>query len=367
MTFANMQESGLEVGTATQEARHSPQVGRIPYRYIPSSCVDHMLSAMDSKTRQAFRSVSSSCRQSVHAYATTLRFESLSVCTVPELTCGFQGLEEAANMLQVSPRLESIPIPKCPNLRNLDIYHDYGKIWCFEGHFPASVRSLEVTLTVYEHLCNGALLECTELKKLTLHGSQAWQQMPPNLPCFSKLQKLNLHNFFHLTDVSALGSCTNLQTLNMTNCQQLLDVSTLKLANCIQLADVSVLASFTYLQTLKLANCIQLADVSVLASFTYLQTLKLANCIQLADVSVLASFTYLQTLKLAIAFQLADVSVLASFTYLQTLKLANCIQLADVVCLGFLYLPADSKEPSSCILQLADVSVLGFTLLPADF
>eukprot|EP00798_Chlamydomonas_sp_ICE-L_P006609 gene6609-biopygen1801 len=172
MTLANLQEYGLEVGTATQEARHSSQVGRIPYRYIPSSCVDDLLSAMDSKTRQAFRAVSNSCRQSVHAYATTLRFESLSV----------------------SPTLDSIPIPKCPNVKNLDIYHDYGDVRSFDGYFPASVRSLKVTVTVYEHLCSNALLECTELEELTLYSSEALQET------------LKLAHSYQLGDLSALRS-----------------------------------------------------------------------------------------------------------------------------------------------------------------
>eukprot|EP00798_Chlamydomonas_sp_ICE-L_P028019 gene28020-biopygen31965 len=109
--LVNVQESGLEVGTAKQEALHSPQVGLIPYLYIPSSCVDTLLDAMDSETRQAFRAVSRSGRQSVHAYATTLSLKSLPYYP--------------------SQSVEVITIPKCPNVRSLlATSHFHGR--CFK-------------------------------------------------------------------------------------------------------------------------------------------------------------------------------------------------------------------------------------------
>eukprot|EP00798_Chlamydomonas_sp_ICE-L_P007807 gene7807-biopygen17575 len=104
MTLVSVQESGLELGTATQEAHHSPEIGLIANQYIPSPCVVPLLAAMNSETRQAFRAVSKSCRQSVHAYTTSLR-SSLK--------------ESGPRQLQ-----EFIAIPKCPNIRSLDI-HDF--------------------------------------------------------------------------------------------------------------------------------------------------------------------------------------------------------------------------------------------------
>eukprot|EP00798_Chlamydomonas_sp_ICE-L_P011236 gene11236-biopygen12693 len=136
MTLANLQESGLEVGTGTQEAQHSPKVGLIPYRYIPSSCVYLLLAAMDKRTRQTFRAVSSSCRKSVNAYATALRHGSF--------------------LNDPRQSRESVPIPKCPNVRSVDIFHPHSL--CFSSPFPASV--LKATFSVYERLCNGVLREC---------------------------------------------------------------------------------------------------------------------------------------------------------------------------------------------------------------
>eukprot|EP00798_Chlamydomonas_sp_ICE-L_P026977 gene26977-biopygen14973 len=76
MTLGNVQDAGLEIGTATQETQVSPEVGLIPFRYIPSSCADSLLAAMDSETRQTFRAVSRSCRQSVNAFTSTLTYKS---------------------------------------------------------------------------------------------------------------------------------------------------------------------------------------------------------------------------------------------------------------------------------------------------
>eukprot|EP00798_Chlamydomonas_sp_ICE-L_P022817 gene22817-biopygen31464 len=203
--LVNVQDSGLEVGTATQEATHFPQVGLIPYRYIPSSCADTLLSAMNSKTRQAFRAVSSSSRQSVHAYTTSLSLKSS----------------------QYTPRqLEEFSVPKCPNIRSLDIHHFRS----FEGPVPASAHSLKATAALYELLCNGALLKCTELEELTLHGCQSLEQMPPSPTGFSKLLTLKIVECYQLIDVSVLGSCPNLQTLNLSGGARLVDVSALSLS-----------------------------------------------------------------------------------------------------------------------------------------
>eukprot|EP00798_Chlamydomonas_sp_ICE-L_P007809 gene7809-biopygen17579 len=151
MTLVSVQESGLELGTAPEDAQHSPEIGLIPYLYIPSPCVVLLLAAMDSETRQAFRAVSKSCRQSVHAFTTTLRSSSKR-----------NGPRQSG---------ESIAIPKCPNVRSLEIHH-----------FPGSCRNL---------------------------------------------QTLDVSHCKELGDVSALSLCPHLQNLAVVGCSKLVDVSTL--------------------------------------------------------------------------------------------------------------------------------------------
>eukprot|EP00798_Chlamydomonas_sp_ICE-L_P009616 gene9616-biopygen5828 len=107
MTLVALQESGLELGTATQEDQHSPEIGLMP---IPVFAP--LLAAMDSETRQAFRVVSKSCRQSVHAYTTTLKSSSKP-----------NGPRQS---------LESITIPKCPNVRSLEM-HNFPGLSCEES------------------------------------------------------------------------------------------------------------------------------------------------------------------------------------------------------------------------------------------
>eukprot|EP00798_Chlamydomonas_sp_ICE-L_P030551 gene30551-biopygen16392 len=116
---------------------------------------------------------------------------------------------------QIGPRQsrESIAVPKCPNARSLEIHHFPGL--SFEGPFPASMRSLEVTLADYDRLYKGALHSCTGLEELTLYGCEALQRMPLSLAGFSKLQTPELLECQQLTDISALGSYPNLQNLNL--------------------------------------------------------------------------------------------------------------------------------------------------------
>eukprot|EP00798_Chlamydomonas_sp_ICE-L_P004224 gene4224-biopygen21946 len=182
MTLVTVQESDLELGTATQQARHSPEIG-----LIPSPVYAPLLAAMDTETRQAFRAVSKSCRHNVHAYTTTLRSSSKP-----------NGPRQSQ---------ESIAIPKCPNVRSLEIQHFPGL--SYEGPFPASMRSLEVTSADYDRLCRGALPKCTGLEELTLYGCEALQQMPSSLAGFSKA--LDLSGCNDLVDVSALVSRPNLK------------------------------------------------------------------------------------------------------------------------------------------------------------
>eukprot|EP00798_Chlamydomonas_sp_ICE-L_P012032 gene12032-biopygen10007 len=236
-----------------------------------------------------------------------------------------------------TPPLEPIPIPKCPNIRSLDISHFHS---CnFEIPFPASVRSLAVSFTDDQCMCDEALRECTELKELTLHRCSVLKQIPPYLTGFSKLRSLNLLHCEGLEDVSVLGHCTNMTALNLSFCTKLEDLSalrsctnlqTLDLSGCQHLVDVSALGYCTDLRTLDLCYCEELANVSALGSCTNLQTLDLSRCFQLVDISALALCTNLLSLDLGRYKsdivedhppQLVDVSALGSCAKLQSLKL----------------------------------------------
>eukprot|EP00798_Chlamydomonas_sp_ICE-L_P026348 gene26348-biopygen11299 len=314
---------------AASDAQQSPKGVQI--EDVLHCCADHLLTAMDSETRQTFRAVSKRCRQIVHAATSTLRQKYKTTQGAP------------------TPPLESIPIPKCPNVRSLDICHFHGPY--LQGPFPACVRSLEVSFAGDQRMSSEythssfyeAVRECTELRALTLHGYRVVYPIPPFLTDFSKLESLTLIACLGLVDVSALDNCTTLKTLNLSHCGELMDVSALgsctnlqklKLYGCLQLEDVSSLGTCTNMQILNLPHSWALVDVSALGTCANLHTLDLSFGMELKDLSTLGACTDLQKLNLAGSDWLVDVSALGTWTNLQELNLRACEQIVDVSALG---------------------------------
>src|SRR4028118_1639817 len=163
------------------------------------------------------------------------------------------------------------------------------------------------------------------LKKAGTDDPQAAEQI------LSSMTTLDLGS--RITDISSLGSLTNLTTLNL-NSNQITDISslgsltnltTLNLNNN-QISDISFLGSLTNLTTLNLTNN-QISDISFLGSLTNLTTLNLNNN-QISDISFLGSLTNLTTLYLNY-HQITDISALRELTNLTTLDL-NYNQITDI-------------------------------------
>jgi Leucine Rich repeats (2 copies) len=147
------------------------------------------------------------------------------------------------------------------------------------------------------------------------------------------LRDLHTLTLKELTDISALGSCSNLHTLNLISCWQVTDISVLgscsnlhalALFNNDQLTDISALGSCSNLHTLDLSYCWQVTDISALGSCSNLHTLHLSCCWQLTDISALGSCSNLHTLNLSFCRQVTDISALGSCLYLRTLNLVGC-------------------------------------------
>src|SRR4028118_418873 len=147
------------------------------------------------------------------------------------------------------------------------------------------------------------------LKKAGTDDPQAAEQI------LSSMTTLDLGS--RITDISSLGSLTNLTTLNL---------------NSNQITDISSLGSLTNLTTLNLDNN-QISDISFLGSLTNLTTLNLDNN-QISDISFLGSLTNLTTLNLC-SNQITDISALRKLTNLTKLDLrAN--RITDISVLGLL-------------------------------
>ncbi|MEG4027969.1 leucine-rich repeat domain-containing protein [Microcoleus sp. POL8_C6] len=177
------------------------------------------------------------------------------------------------------------------------------------------------------------------------------------LGSLTNLTTLNLSNN-RITDFSFLGSLTNLTTLNLSNNQitdfsflgSLTNLTTLDLGYN-QITDISLLGSFTNLTTLNLDRN-QITDIRFLGSLTNLTTLHLNNN-QINDFSFLGSLTNLTTLSLS-RNQITDIRFLGSLTNLTTLSL-NDNQITDIRFLGSL---TNLTKLYLCSNQITDFSVL---------
>ena len=171
------------------------------------------------------------------------------------------------------------------------------------------------------------------LKKAGTDDAQAAERI------LSSMTELDLGWWKQITDISTLGSLTNLTTLNL-NYNQITDISTLgSLTNLTtlnlnynQITDISFLGSLTNLTTLYLSNN-QITDISFLGSLTNLTTLHLSSN-QITDFSFLGSLTNLTILDLTYN-QITDISALRSLTNLTTLNL-KYTQITALCVLGLL-------------------------------
>jgi internalin A len=162
-----------------------------------------------------------------------------------------------------------------------------------------------------------------------------------------------------ITDISSLGSLTNLTTLNLY-INQITDISSLgSLTNLTtldlcgnQINDISSLGSLTNLTTLDLCFN-QINDISSLGSLTNLTTLSLWRN-QITDISFLGSLTNLTTLHLGNNY-ITDISFLGSLTNLTTLNLGEN-QITDISSLGSL---TNLATLDLCFNQINDISSLG--------
>ncbi len=154
------------------------------------------------------------------------------------------------------------------------------------------------------------------------------------------LSMTELHLYHsQITDISSLGSLTNLTTLDI-GLSQITDISSLgSLTNLTTLGidfnkitGISSLGSLTNLIKLSLFNN-QITDISSLGSLTNLITVSLGNN-KITDISSLGSLTNLTTLDLR-SNQITDISSLGSLTNLTKLILEHN-QITDFSSLGSL-------------------------------
>ncbi|MEG3923501.1 leucine-rich repeat domain-containing protein [Microcoleus sp. T3B2] len=181
-----------------------------------------------------------------------------------------------------------------------------------------------------------------------------------DISILGSLTNLTTLNLYHnqITDISALRKLTNLTTLNLGD-NEISDISSLgSLTNLTtvdlndnKITDISILGSLTNLTTLSLRSN-KITDISILGSLTNLTTLNLCSN-KITDISILGSLTNLTELYLA-ANQITDFSILGSLTNLTTLNL-NYNQITDINFLGSLTNLTTLELDSN---QITDISAL---------
>jgi Leucine-rich repeat (LRR) protein len=175
----------------------------------------------------------------------------------------------------------------------------------------------------------------------------------------SSMTELALYHNNHITDISILGSLTNLTTLHLCGNEitdisilgSLTNLTTLSLSSN-QITDINFLGSLTNLTTLDLSFNL-ITDISILGSLTNLTTLNLNNNL-ITDISFLGSLTNLTTLDIGVN-EITDISFLGSLTNLTTLNLYNN-QITDISFLASLTHLTTLHLPGN---QITDFSFLG--------
>ena len=151
------------------------------------------------------------------------------------------------------------------------------------------------------------------------------------------------------SDISALGSLTNLTTLTLGG----------------SISDLSPLADLTNLTTLTFDGSI--SDLALLPNLTNLTALRVYNTI-ISDISALANLTTLTHLNLSLS-STSDISALANLTNLTHLTLYGSISdispLANLTTLTHLNLSLSSTLDISALANLANLTQLDLRL-PSD-
>ena len=186
------------------------------------------------------------------------------------------------------------------------------------------------------------------------------------LGSLTNLTVLNL-NYNQISDISSLGSLTNLTTLDLSG-NIITDFSFLgSLTNLTALhlyynhiTDISFLGSLTNLTTLHL-GWNKISDISALRSLTNLTEL-LFNDNQITDISSVGSLTNLTTLDLC-SNKISDISALRSLTNLTRLHLRRN-QITDISSVGsltnltILYLNYNQITDISALRSLTNLTIL---------
>ena len=152
--------------------------------------------------------------------------------------------------------------------------------------------------------------------RLDLELSWSWSHLD-----LTQLETLVCREQLWLSDITAIGSCTNLHTLDLQDCGLLRDITvlgngkfrslhTVSLKGSSNLTDITALGKCTSLRFLDLSNCDQLTDISALGHCSLLYRLYLTSCPYLTDITALGKCSSLKVLDVSQCRRLRNLEVL---------------------------------------------------------
>lgn len=173
---------------------------------------------------------------------------------------------------------------------------------------------LRLTVLEAEHITDITGLEyCKNLEDLSITNGKVSNISP--LTALKKLRRLNLSSNYGLNDISVLSNLTNLTHLNLS---------------FNRINDISGLANFTKLKQLDIANNHGLEDFSVLSKLNQLEILNLAESgIDNDDLSAIVDLISLKELYLIHCREVNNLNALSKLTNLTTLDLSYNKNIVD--------------------------------------
>lgn len=193
-------------------------------------------------------------------------------------------------------------------LKHLEIYSSYTFYEWFDDNGIAAISNMTSLETFYlNYELNDSAVTLSGLKNLT-----SVEISSANIGLLSEtvsIKELKVYDSI-VSDISVIGTLTNLEKLTLEDCEYVQDIS--PIANC------------TKLKELYMTGVVVLEDISPLSALSSLEMLDIIGSRALSDISVLGELTSLKKLCLKQCKEIRDISSIGNLVNLEKLSIMGC-------------------------------------------